>query len=157
MKLSKLFGLCLICGWLAACTSISASTEIPVVRVSDITILPEENGRSDFEVTLLVSNPNAEAIELSSIDFSIRLAGEGFVEGVITAPGTLAPASDTRVRGRVSSEFVSSISRLVAYLQGAESTLPYELEGTLYRATRPPRPMRFSGSGRTPLIMSAGR
>jgi hypothetical protein len=130
--------------------------EAPEVHVSSLRLLPQSGGQQQIGVTLLLRNPNEDPVELNSIDFSIRLGTEGFVEGTIDNPGVVPALDDLRVRTTVSSEFVSSVSRLISFLQGPESALPYELNGTMWLATRPPRNLRYSREGRVPLAMSAG-
>lgn len=139
----------------AGCAGSPRSMETPEVFVTSLRLLPEDRGQRQIGVTLLLRNPNAEAVELDSIDFSIRLGTEGFLEGTIAAVGSIAAMGELRVRTAVSSEFVSSVSRLVSFLQGPESALPYEASGTLWLATRPRRDLRFQTEGRAPLAISA--
>ncbi len=139
----------------AGCASSPRSMEPPEVHVSTLRLLPVENGQRDFGVTLLLRNPNENPMALSSIDFTIRLATEGFLEGSIDDPVVIPALGDLRVRTTVSGEFVSSVSRLVEFLRGPESALPYEASGTIWLDTRPRRDLRFERDGRVPLAISA--
>lgn len=141
---------------LTACVAGPGSVQTPIVTVADIRLLPSAEGTRDFIVTLFVVNPNDEALELSHVDFMVRLGTEGFVEGRISNPPLLPASGQVRMRTQVGTEFVSSVSRLMAFVQGDQSTLPYEAEGDVVLNTRPPRSLPFTASGRTPLIMSAG-
>jgi LEA14-like dessication related protein len=141
---------------LSACSSLGGTDVTPTVRVMDLTLVPREGGGRDFVVALELDNLSAEPVELSGIEFTVRVGGEGFLQGVVAEPVTVPALDRVRVRAPASSEFISSISRLVAYLQGPESTLEYSIEGVLYTTSRPPRQLRFDGAGRTPLMMSAG-
>jgi hypothetical protein len=145
----------LVCCLLGACASSPRSLAAPEVYVSTLRVLPDEDGRRLLGVTLLLRNTNAQPVELRSIDFSVRLGSEGFFDGSIAVPTTVPASGDVRVQTTVSAEFVSSVSRLVSFLQGPESTLPYAAEGTLWLDTRPPRDLRFAQEGRVPLAMSA--
>jgi LEA14-like dessication related protein len=141
---------------LSSCSSIGGADVTPAVRVMDFNLVPRDDGGRDFIVALEVDNLGAEPIRLSGIEFTVRVGGEGFLQGVVAEP-VIVPALDrVRVRARTSSEFISSVSRLITYLQGPESTLEYSIEGVLHTASRPPRQMRFDGMGRAPLMMSAG-
>lgn len=139
----------------AGCASSPRSLDPPEVHVSTLRLLPVENGQRDFGVTLLLRNPNENPMELDHIDFSIRLGSEGFLEGRIDNPGVVPALGDLRVRTSVSGEYVSSVSRLVEFLRGPESALPYTADGTVWLATRPPRALRFDREGRVPLAISA--
>lgn len=139
----------------AGCASSPRAQAAPGVYVSMLRVLPEENGQRAFGVTLLLRNPNAEPVALRSVDFSIRLGPGGFVEGTIGELTIVPPLSDTQVRTIVSSEFVGSVSNLLAFLQGPESVLPYELDGTMWLDTRPPHDLRFQREGQVPFAMSA--
>ena len=112
-------------------------------------------GTRQMGVTFLLRNPNENPVELDSIDFSIRLGSEGFLEGVVEDAGTVPALGDLRVRTTVSTEFVSAVSRLVSFLQGPESALPYVATGTMWLDTRPRRNLRFEREGRVPLAISA--
>ena len=86
---------------------------------------------------------------------SIRLGSEGFLEGTIDNVGAVPALDDLRVRTTVSGEYVSSVSRLMEFLRGPESALPYEATGTIWLDTRPRRNLRFEREGQVPLAISA--
>ena len=140
---------------IAGCATSPRAQTAPEVYVSMLRVLPEENGQRNFGVTLLLRNPNAQPVELRNVDFSIRLGPAGFLEGQIAAPTLVPPLGDISVQTTVSSEFMTSVSSLVTFLQGPESALPYQVQGTMWLATLPPRDLRFARDGQVPLAMSA--
>ena len=137
------------------CANSPRSMEAPEVFVSTLRLLPAGDGPREVGITLLLRNPNESPIELDSIEFNIRLGSEGFLEGIVADPGSVPALGDLRVRTTASSEFISSVSRLISFLQGPESALPYELTGTIWLDTRPRRDLRFAREGRVPLAISA--
>jgi LEA14-like dessication related protein len=109
-----------------------------------------------FALTLLVSNPNSEPIPVAEIRYSVRLAGEGYLNGRSTTPIVLAAAGRQTVRIELASDSVSSGSRLLALARGPANTLAYILTGDLVLTGRPPRLLPFTYSGDVPLTIAAG-
>lgn len=147
----------LICTVMMAmgCAGSPRSMEPPEIFVSTLRLLPEADGTRQMGVTFLLRNPNENPVELDSINFSIRLGSEGFLEGVVEDAGTVPALGDLRVRTTVSTEYVSAVSRLLSFLQGPESALPYVATGTIWLDTRPRRNLRFEREGSVPLAISA--
>jgi hypothetical protein len=52
---------------------------------------------------------------------------------------------------------MSSLSRLMSFVQGPENALPYEIYGEIYLERRGREPLRFSTSGQVPLVMTSQR
>ena len=138
-----------------SCASTPRAQETLQVYVSMLRVLPEVGGQRPYGVTLLLRNSDIDPVELGSIDFSIRLGPGGFLDGTIDVPTTVPALDDVSVTATVSGEFVPSVASLLGFLQGAESALPYELEGTAWLDTRPRRELHFEREGRVPLAMSA--
>ncbi len=140
---------------LSGCSSVPFSVETPSVVLDSLSLLDSTERSQRFQLDLRLSNPNDFDVAVQSMRLNLRVASEGFIDGETNEPVTIPARGDATVRVTLSSEFVSSVSRLMAYLQGPESTLPYDIEGEIALDARPPRFLRFSGTGRTPLLIVA--
>ena len=141
-------------GMAAGCASLS-SLEAPEIELVALDVLGGSVGGQRFALTLLVSNPNPEPLAITEIRYSLRIAGEGYLNGR-SAPVEVAASARQAVRVEITSEGVSSPSRLLALAQGPDDALEYELDGDLVLSGRPPRMLRFGQRGAVPLTVVAG-
>lgn len=139
---------------LLGCAGVPRSTEPPRVRVETLELLPSSDPQR-FVVTLLIDNLSEVLIPVEELRFSMRLAGEGVVSGRWTAPFSVEPLDVERVEMLVSSDRVSSRSRLTALAEGPSRIMQYELEGELVIGGRPPRSLPFSTRSEVPLSLGA--
>jgi LEA14-like dessication related protein len=133
-----------------------AGQQPPVVQVVGLTLLEANSSGQRFRVRLSLENANAEPITVTGIKFRVRLGGEGYLDGQATRPTDIAAAASKALSVDVTSELVSSLSRLIAIVQGPAHTLPYDLDGELYLASRSRSPVPFHASGEVPLAMMQG-
>jgi len=138
----------------SACSSTSGSLQPPQVALIGLSVLQPSQR---FRVSLLLSNPNAEAVPVEELRFSVRLGGEGLLNGNLPAPLTVPARGQETLRVDVDGDLVSSLSRLLALMQGGESALPYELVGDLAMNRRLQNAIQFNSSGQVPLSMTADR
>jgi LEA14-like dessication related protein len=141
-----------------ATTPASAAKRQPVVApritVQNVQALPSATPQR-FRVTLLIDNVNTEPLAIRKLEFKLRLADEGIVDGAATAPLTVAALDSERLTLELSSDIISSLSRLLAFVQGPANTLPYEIYGRVTFGRRKELPFRFSGQ--VPLAMIGER
>jgi hypothetical protein len=155
MRLSRsLLSLALVV--LAAGCSSTSTLAPPRVELTGITALSPAASSQRFRVSLLLTNPNSEPLPIDKLQFSVRLAGEGRLEGDWGAL-TLAPQNTETLSVEVPGDLVSSLSRLMSLLQGPESGLPYELVGTVTLARARQNYVPFNSAGQVPLATSAAR
>ncbi len=72
-------------------------------------------------------------------------------------PLTIEALDRETVTLELGSEIVSSLSRLMSFVQGPENALPYEIYGEVYLDRRGRQPLQFSARGEVPLVMTGGR
>ena len=137
----------------AGCAGVSRSLVTPEVELVSLTVLGATTDTQRFALTFLVSNTNAEALQVQQIRYSVRLAGQGYLNGRSSAPVTLGPGRQT-VRVELETDGVASISALLSLAQGPDNALAYELTGDLVLGSRPERLLPFTYDGDVPLNMT---
>lgn len=138
------------------CSHAQRGIAAPRITVQNIEPLPPSAGQTRFRVALVVDNMNTDPLKLRAIDFKLRLADQGIIDGR-TGPLVIEALEQQTVTVEVGSEIVSSVSRLLSFVQGPENALPYEIYGTVELDRRMREPLPFSGNGEVPLVMTGAR
>ena len=143
---------------LLGCSS-SGGVVPPRISVQNLEALPSSAGPQRFRVGLNIDNPNPDPILVYNLEFQLRIADQGILDGAFASPAPLTiEALDRRtITLEIRSDIIASLSQLLSFVQGPENTLPYEMFGrvTLDRARSEPR--TFGNSGQVPLSMAGGR
>lgn len=136
---------------LGGCETIASRLEAPDVRIESLALRSATVDAQRFRVALAVSNPNPIPIPIDRLDFSVRLGGGGLMSGQSIEAFTLGPGATRTVQLDVDSDLVSSLTRLLALVQGPGDSISYDLDGsvTLGRGLR--RNLPFSFRGQVPL------
>lgn len=129
----------------------------PRVTVQTLLALPATGGSQTYRVSLLIDNMSTEPIKLRAIEFKLRIANQGILDGRSAMPLTVPALDRQTVSFDVSSEILSSVSRLLSFVQGPANALPYEIYGTLTPERKMREPIFFSATGEVPLAMSSER
>ena len=139
------------------CASAQRGLAPPRITVQNLEALPSSAGQTRFRVGLLVDNPNTEPLTIRDFEFKLRLADEGIVDGSYTGPLTVEALDRQTVTLEVGSEIVSSVSRLLSFVQGPANAIPYQIYGSVNLDRRRLDPLRFSANGEVPLVMPSAR
>lgn len=67
---------------LTGCAGLRPGFEAPTVNVQGFRAIPTERGFPQFEIDLAVANPNAVALKLAGIAYSVSLDGNELITGV---------------------------------------------------------------------------
>jgi hypothetical protein len=126
------------------------------IGVQSLEPLPAISNQQRFRVALVIDNMDTEPVKIRGIEFKLRLADEGIVDGQ-TPPLAIEALDRQTVVIEVGSEIVSSLSRLLSFVQGPDNTLPYEIYGKVTLDRKRIDPMSFSASGQVPLVMTTER
>ena len=149
----------IVLAFLAVLSTDAIAKREPLVapRISVQNVLALSAGTPQrFRVTLLVDNINTEPMAIRRIDFKLRLANEGIIDGR-TGPVRVDALDRTEVTVEVASDIVSSLSRLMAFVQGPASALPYDIYGRVTLDRRMLKELQFATSGEVPLSISSQR
>jgi LEA14-like dessication related protein len=68
--------------WISGCTSLMAERDPPVVSVENVQALQGQGGGPRFDVTLRVTNPNKDALDIAGISYSVFILDRELVTGV---------------------------------------------------------------------------
>ncbi len=114
---------------LAACGAMSIRPQPPEVELASVDAVSVVQDRARLRVTLGVRNPNAFALDVRSLDYSVRLADRDAATGTLVQPVSLAASATTPVSMDLDVDF-----RLVGRaleLALREGSLRYDVRGDL--------------------------
>jgi LEA14-like dessication related protein len=153
-----LVGCAAILGCLAfvGCAGVPLGADPPEVELVNLTVLESSAANQHFALTFLISNPNAEPIPVEEIRYSVRLAGQGYLNGRSQTTVTLAGSGRQTLRVDLETDGVVSAARLSSFVQAPDNSLPYELSGDIVIGGQPPRMLPFATSGTVPFAISRG-
>jgi LEA14-like dessication related protein len=106
-----------------------------------------------FRVTLLIDNLNTEPLVINGLEFKLRLASEGLIDGEAFQPMTIPPLDRQTLTLDVRSDIVSSVSRLQSFTSGPSNSLSYAIYGKITLDRRMKGVLPFSYSGDVPLTL----
>jgi LEA14-like dessication related protein len=132
------------------------SVEAPEVEMISLAALSAGGQGQRFRVGLLVRNTNPAPLAVRSLTFQVRLGTEGRLRGETAVPFTVPPLGEETLRLEVETELVSSLSRLLALVQGPNDALAYELDGEIEAAGAMRRTLTFYHEGEVPLSATMG-
>ena len=139
------------------CASSPQGLVAPRLSVQTLVPLSIGVGGQGFRVTVLVDNPNTEPLAIKGIEFKLRLADQGILDGNSVAPMTVQALDRQTMTLELRSDIVSSLSRLLAFVQGPANALPYELYGTVTLDRRLPNTFVFNVTGEVPIAVTGQR
>jgi LEA14-like dessication related protein len=139
-----------------ACASAQRGIVAPRIAVQSLEPLPSAGGQTRFRMRLLVDNQNTDPLRIRGIEFKLRLADQGIIDGSAATPMTIEALDQHTVTLELGSDILSSWSRLTGFVQGPANTLPYQIYGEVYLDRRGREPLRFVANGEVPIVMTGG-
>jgi len=128
----------------------------PHVQVQSLEPLPRAGTDQRFRAVFRVDNLNEDPMKLKGIDFSLRLAHQGLLDGRLPAM-TIEALDHQEVVVELRSDLIASASQLLAFVQGPENMLPYEMVCKVTYERGRIDPVNFNTEGSVPVIMPGAR
>ena len=131
-------------------------TAPPQVTVTSLEPLPRVGGEQRFRAVFRVDNLNTEPMKLRGIEFSLRLAHQGLLDGRLPAM-TIEALDQQVITLELRSDLIASASQLLTYAEGPENTLPYEMVCKVTYERRKIDPVNFATEGTVPVVLTGAR
>jgi len=128
----------------------------PHVAVISLEPLPRVGADQRFRATFRVDNMNTEPLKLRGIEFSLRLAHQGLLDGRLPAM-TIEALDQQVVALELRSDLIASASQLLALVEGPENMLPYEMVCKVTFERGKIDPVNFATEGSVPVVMTGVR
>jgi hypothetical protein len=121
----------LMSAFLVGCATLSPGYEEPTVTLSSFRALPGDGMAPAFEIGLRVINPNAQAIALEGVVYTINVQGHELVKGVGKDFPVIEGYSQQDLVLTASANLLSGIRFIADMMQAPAEKLAYEFEAKL--------------------------
>lgn len=121
-----IFNLCI-----GGCASLGPNYESPTVTLSSLRALPAEGMVPEFEIGLRILNPNAAALELQGIVYTISVQGFELVKGVGRDFPLIDGYSEEEIRLSASANLLTGIRFFGDMMKNQQQSLTYDFEARL--------------------------
>jgi LEA14-like dessication related protein len=137
----------LVAASIAACASWT-NIKAPRLQIIGASMTSADVFSQRFRVRLHVSNPNTRDLPIKKIEYKLFLEGDSFAEGESEAAFVVPANGETEFDLAVSTNFVSSIGRLLSRLTGTDRRqIQYNFEGTVVVGVRFSPKIKFNETG----------
>ncbi len=138
-----------LCALMPGCASLNPHLKAPDLRVVGLTYMGGDSQHQQLRVRIQVTNPNDKQISVRAIDYQVALAGRHFADGSSEEPFNIPALGQSEFNLNVNADVAALVSVVGAHLN--ETTLDYELTGTLHLAEGMLRNIPFKNHGKLPL------
>ena len=116
---------------LTACATLSPDYEEPTVTLNSFRALPSEGMAPSFEIGLRILNPNAQALDLQGIVYTISLNGYELVKGVGKDFPAIEGYSESDVKLAASANLLAGMRLVHNMMQSNDGAFEYEFKAKL--------------------------
>lgn len=124
---------CLLCLTLllAGCAAFRPQLAEPNISLVGVEIQELGLFRQRYLLTLSVQNPNAMAIPVRGMSYTLQVAGADFAKGVSPRAFTVPGYGETDVQVEMTTNLVSTLGKVQELLAGKRKLVDYQLNGRL--------------------------
>ncbi len=116
---------------LGGCAGLLQRPAAPRISLVGVELLSADLFEQRFRLRLRVQNPNAFALPITGLDYTVALNGERFASGVSNKPVTIPAYGEAVVQTEVSSSLGSLLRQLQQLGRGASPGMHYQIKGSL--------------------------
>lgn len=121
--------------------------EPPKVTLTSLTPVKLSLFEQRFDVGLRLQNPNAFALPIEALEYTLAINGEDFASGMSRTDLQMAAFGEELVTVTVNSDLLSSLDQLRRWKQNPPEALDYRLSGRAHLADSSLQlPFQYSGS-----------
>jgi LEA14-like dessication related protein len=130
-RIGRALGIAVFALWLSSCAS-TDDWQTPHLSIVSATVTSADVFNAQFRIRLHVDNPNPRNLPVKQLTYEVYLEGDLFADGASDAP-FVVPANGTKEFDlTLSTQFLSSIGRLMARLNGTNrNQIEYVIKGTV--------------------------
>ena len=115
----------------SGCGHLRTDFEDPRVKVVSLQALPAEGMEQSFAIGLRISNPNAFALNLVGMSYSLRLQGYDLLDGVANNIPEIPAYSEVPIEVKATVNMLNGLLFIRTILTAPQSTIQYELAAKL--------------------------
>ena len=125
------FLLCVAFLMLQACATLDPDYEQPTVALSSFRALPSEGMVPTFEIGLHILNPNASALHLEGVVYTVSIQGHDVVKGVGKDFPVIEGYSEQTIKLTAAANLLSGVRLIMDLMNSPNEDLQYEFEAKL--------------------------
>lgn len=120
------------CCLLISCANLGVGLEAPKIKLVSVGMLPSEGLTQRFRIGLSITNPNAVALPVRGLSYSLALNGIEVVDGVSASVGRLAAYAETPLTLEASSNLLSALRFVNDFVRNSgDKPIDYNLRATI--------------------------
>ena len=126
-----ILGLLAIACALPACTGMRPGFETPTVAFTSFRMLPSTGIAPEFEIGLRVTNPNAQALKLRGLAYTVSLDGKELIKGVANELPEISGYGSGDVTLTASPDMLAGIQFFSDLMRSPRDAVGYSVEAKL--------------------------